>query len=160
MGHYNHIIRFCILLLVVVIGFLIIRSITVPESFGIYGSYTYGYHRGDSDAEQAAKPVVFQGIEKCQECHEEQFEEWNEGGHVTLACEACHGYWQAHNNNTKDKVLKDTSVESCMLCHRKLNARPEKSSQIVSFTQHMEEQEQEIAADTVCTDCHSPHMPL
>lgn len=160
MGHYSHVIRFCVLLLAVGIGFMGVRSLLVPESFGVHGSYIYGYHRADSDAEQAKLPVLYQGMGKCRECHQEQFEDLNSGDHATLACEACHGPWQAHNNNTKDIVPKDTSRESCLLCHRKLAARPAQFPQIVDYAQHMKDQEMELDPEASCTDCHSPHIPL
>ena len=46
MGHFNHIIRLCVVLIAVVIGFFIVRGFFVPESFGTYGSYQYGLSPG------------------------------------------------------------------------------------------------------------------
>jgi hypothetical protein len=160
MKHYTHIIRSGIILIVVVTGFFAVRSIVVPESFGIHGTYTYGYHRGDSDAEQASLSALYQGSAKCKKCHEEQYEFWKAGGHIDVACETCHGYWQAHNNNTKDKVVTDRSIESCMQCHQRLDARPTAFSQIADFKLHMEEQEQEIEKGMTCIECHDPHEPM
>jgi hypothetical protein len=160
MKHYDHIIRFAILLIFVGIGFFAVRGFVVPDSFGIYGTYSKGYHRGDSDEEQAAIAALYQDSGKCAKCHEEQSGLWKEAGHGTVACETCHGNWQAHNNNTKDQVEKDSSVDACLLCHQQLEARPDSFPQIVEFKQHLAEQEQEFEKDMTCTDCHDPHEPM
>jgi hypothetical protein len=160
MKHYNHIIRFCILLVLAVVGFFSLRALIIPDSFGVYGSYSYGYHRGDSDAEQASRAQLFQGPEKCKECHLEQFEPWKNTGHSGVSCETCHGHWSAHNNNTKDTVPKDTSIEACLLCHQTLEARPASFPQIKSFEGHVEEQEVEMEPGMQCVECHDPHEPM
>jgi len=160
MWHFNHIIRLGVVLIAVVIGFFIARLFFVPESFGTYGSYQYGYHRGDSDAEQATLYAYYQGTEKCAKCHEQLMQESSSGGHAAVACETCHGYWQAHNKNTKDTVSRDTSVELCMRCHEKVIGRPDYLPQISTFAQHMKDQEEAFELDLTCIDCHNPHVPL
>jgi hypothetical protein len=160
MWHFNHVIRLCVVLLAVVIGFFAARVFFVPESFGTYGSYKYGYHRGDSDAEQGNLNALYQGTGKCTKCHEKQMKETSAGGHATVACETCHGFWQAHNKNTKDKVPRDTSVEACMRCHEKVTGRPDFLPQINSLAQHLKDQEEVTAPDLKCIDCHNPHVPL
>ena len=159
MRHIDHIIRLCVVLAAVVVGFIVVRGFFIPQSFGVYGSYSYGYHRGDSDAEQESLPAIYQGTDKCAKCHAEQSEEVETGGHGTIACETCHGYWQAHNKNTRDKVPKDTSVEACMRCHEIVTGRPDDFPQIVSFQQHMKDQESAFEPDAKCVDCHNPHAP-
>jgi len=84
MGHFNHIIRLCVVLIAVVIGFFIVRGFFVPESFGTYGSYQYGYHRGNSDAEQENMYALYQGTEKCAKCHEKLSKDSREGGMLRL----------------------------------------------------------------------------
>jgi hypothetical protein len=160
MGHFNHVIRLCVVLLAVVIGFFIVRSFFIPESFGTYGSYQYGYHRGDSDAEQESLNALYQGTAKCAKCHEGVNKETGAGGHAAVACETCHGFWQAHNKNTKDKVPRDTTVESCMRCHEKIVGRPDFLPQIRSLAQHVQEQKEVLVPDMKCVDCHNPHAPL
>ena len=160
MKHYNHIIRAGVVLVIVVAAFFGVRMFLVPDSFGIHGTYTYGYHRGESDGEQAALPALFQGSEKCRKCHEDRFAQWEKNGHAAVTCEACHGNWQAHNNNTKDEVLKDVSVEACLLCHQRLAARPYGFPQIDGFTQHMQDQDEQVEQGTTCTGCHDPHEPM
>ncbi len=161
MKHYSHIIRFCILLVIIGIAFFAVRSYLLPDSFGVYGSYTYGYHRGDSDREQAALPALFQGSEKCRSCHETEYIVWSRADHNSVSCEACHGYWQAHNGTTFEKtVLKDTGSEACLLCHEQLSARPAAFPQVQDLASHMNEQEQEIDENMTCIFCHHPHEPL
>jgi hypothetical protein len=160
MWHFNHIIRLCVVLIAVVIGFFFARGFFVPESFGTYGSYQYGYHRGDSDAEQQNLYALYQGTEKCARCHEQLSKDTQAGGHAAVACETCHGYWQAHNKNTMDKVPRDTSAESCMRCHEKITARPDFLPQISTLAEHLKEQEEAFEPDMKCIDCHNPHVPL
>ncbi len=160
MKHYNHIIRCILLLVIVVIGFFIARGALVPESFGVHGTYTYGYHRGDSAAEQADRYALYQGSTKCITCHAEQSLLWQPGRHAAVSCESCHGNWQAHNNNTSATIEKDNSVETCMLCHRKLNARPSTFPQIPEFGRHLADQDEQLQQGMLCVDCHDPHDPM
>ncbi len=159
MKHYNHIIRFAVILILAGIGFLLVRSFLVPDSFGIHGTYKYGFHRGDSDKEQEARPALYRGTDKCSQCHPDQTAEIAAGGHETVICEACHGVWQAHNSKTMSIVNKDSSVDACLLCHLKLDARPKEFPQIENLQKHMEEQEQEMEKGMTCIDCHSAHEP-
>ncbi len=160
MRHYNHVIRFAIILTAVLIGFFAVRGFIVPESFGVYGTYMYGYHRGNSDSEEAAQPILYYGSDKCRKCHEKLYEQESQAGHSKIACESCHANWQAHNNNTRNKVLKNGSIEACMQCHKKLSARPAAFPQITDIKQHMDDQEQEFEKGMECLDCHDPHEPL
>jgi hypothetical protein len=159
MRHLNHIIRLCVVLVIIIAGFAVVRNFFIPQSFGVYGSYKYGYCRGDSRAEQAELPALYQGTKKCAKCHADVIKEAEEGVHATVACETCHGYWQAHNKNTKNKIPRDTSVESCMQCHEKIIGKPAGFPQISSFSEHMKEQETEFDPDTRCVECHNPHSP-
>ena len=159
MRHLNHVIRLCVVLLMVMVGFAIARGFFVPQSFGVYGSYKYGYYREDSRGEQEELAELYQGTEKCAKCHEEVLDDVESGGHATVACEICHGYWQAHNKNTKNKIPKNSSVELCMRCHQELAGRPDDFPQIKSFKVHMQEEETEFDAGAACVDCHNPHAP-
>ncbi len=160
MKHYDHIIRFAVLLAITVIAFFGMRSFLVPETFGTHGTYTYGYHRGASDKEQKQIPALYQGSEKCAECHSEEHAGWLAGAHNTVPCEACHGNWQAHNVNTQERIESDPSAEACLSCHLLLAARPEGFPQIESFAVHMKDEGNELTSDMMCTDCHDPHEPV
>ncbi|MCP4717557.1 MAG: hypothetical protein GY868_20745 [Deltaproteobacteria bacterium] len=160
MKHTGHIIRFIIILAVVGIAFIGVRSFLVPESFGIHGSYANGFHRGASDAEQAARPAQFQGTEKCSKCHEKQSALVSSASHATVPCETCHGPWMAHNNNTPETMKADGTIESCMLCHASLTARPADFAQIKNIQSHLTEQESEYEQGMTCLECHDPHEPM
>jgi hypothetical protein len=51
-------------------------------------------------------------------------------------------------------------IDSCMLCHRELNARPEEFPQITSLAVHLEDQGEALQNDMTCTACHDPHKPV
>lgn len=159
MNHTSHIIRFAVVLVVVIAGFFILRSFMIPDSFGVQGDYKYGYHRAASDGEQAALPALYQGSRKCAECHAGEAADWRAGKHAGVACEACHGHWQAHNNNTKEKAGKDSSAEACLVCHARVEARPADFPQIDGITQHVQEQGGAYEPGLLCVACHSAHSP-
>ena len=159
MNHTSHIIRFAVVLVAVIAGFFTFRNFLVPDSFGIQQDYTYGYHRGASDAEQAALPVLYRGSKKCAECHAAETTAWQAGKHAAVACETCHGNWQAHNNNTKDKAGKNNSAEACLLCHAALDARPTGFPQIADMKKHVEDKGGAYEKGMLCVSCHSSHSP-
>lgn len=160
MKTYDHIIRFTILVIIVVLGFLIVRSSMVPESFGVHGSYTYAYYRAESENEQAARPIVYQDTQLCSSCHELQAATLSGGTHSTLNCESCHGNFKAHNNNTPERMAVTDTDETCLVCHAELSARPSTFPQISSFKDHMTEQGEELLPDMSCVTCHDPHEPM
>ena len=160
MKTYNHIIRFALLIILVIIGFLIVRTSMVPDSFGNHGSYTYAYYRADSKDEQAALPAIYQGTEQCSSCHESQAAILADGTHAALDCESCHGSFKAHNNNTAERMTISDPVDACMTCHTRLNARPAEFPQINSFEAHLKDQGETILPGLTCSTCHDPHMPM
>ena len=160
MKTYDHIIRFSLLIIVVILGFFIVRTYMVPDTFGVHGSYTYAYYRADAKIEQAALSVVYQGTEHCSACHASQAVTLNDSGHAALACETCHGSFKAHNNNTRERMAISDVVDSCMLCHEALNARPDDFPQIPSFAAHLANQDETLLPDMNCATCHDPHAPM
>ncbi len=160
MKTYDHIIRFALLIIVVIVGFCIVRTYMVPESFGNHGSYTYAYYRADSKIEQAARTVVYQGTEHCTACHAPEAATLAEGTHAALNCESCHGNFKAHNNNTPDRMAISDPIDTCMVCHEGLNARPSEFPQISSFAEHLTDQGEILQPDINCLTCHDPHMPM
>ena len=160
MKHAQHIIRFVLVLAVIGIGFLVFRTWLVPDSFGIHNdSYMYGYHRGDSDAEQADLPVSYRGTARCATCHEAQATTVAAAAHRSLSCESCHGPMRGHNGNMP-RMLKDASPEACLVCHATLQARPASFPQIASFAAHMQQQGQPLEPGMTCLDCHDAHEPM
>lgn len=152
--HRKHIIRLLIIVVVMVVGFFLVRSLLIPESFGKYGHY-----RGDNIREQMNLPLVYQGADFCKDCHETQYGSWKDTGHATVNCEVCHGHWEIHNGSVKT-MTADKNNDACMICHQKLTGRPEKFPQIASFTKHMEDMEMQEEDMQECLECHDPHEPL
>jgi len=159
MKHTSHIIRFAVVLVALVAGLFTLRIFLVPASFGVQQDYSYGFHRGASDAEQETLPVLYTDSGKCSQCHAAETEAWKGGKHAGVACETCHGNWQAHNNNTKDKAGKDSSAEACLLCHAALDARPADFPQIADMKKHVEDKGGAYEKGMLCVGCHNAHDP-
>lgn len=115
--------------------------------------YRFGHFRADVVPELAAGTPQFQGSESCQACHDQISSDWNEGIHVVVQCEACHGKAVGHPDDKKLTVPSDT-VRLCSLCHEAMPARPKSQPQIV-INEHPYKHEQPLA----CTTCHNAHTP-
>ena len=154
MSPRKHITRLLTIIAVLVVGFLVVRSLLIPESFGKYGHY-----RGDNIKEQMNLPLVHLGSSFCKDCHETQYGNWQGSSHATVNCEVCHGHWEIHSGTVKT-MTADKSKDACMICHQKLTGRPENFPQIVSFSKHMEDNEMQEEDLQNCLECHDPHEPL
>jgi len=154
--HLKHVFRVAILLVVVMVGLVLSRSLFIPKSWGEYGRY-----RGDNLAEQKDRPVRHAGDEACAACHQEQYDTRAKGAHKAVRCEVCHAPMSTHA--TAEEKIADMKVqktiELCALCHRKLTARPASFPQ-VDLRGHVEGWGMKYA-EGVCFTCHSnPHKPL
>ena len=143
-----HLKRAFILLAIAIIGFIAVRSLVVPDSFG-----QYGWYRGDSVAENRDFPVEFAGSKSCGEenCHKVLYSTWADSRHKTLNCETCHGPSEKHVNNIR--IMPDPGNDSrdyCGLCHYEQAARPADFPQVDPET-HGE--------NLRCAYCHNPHKP-
>ena len=154
MSYRRHIIRLVTIIGLVIIGFIVVRSLLVPDSFG-----EYGHFRGANLEEQMALQPLYQGSDKCKDCHQAQYSDWQESGHLTVTCEVCHGHWEIHNGNLKTMTAVNTS-DTCLICHLKLAGRPGNFPQIASFAQHLKDQDLSEEDAESCVDCHDPHAPL
>jgi hypothetical protein len=155
MRHDKHVFRLVFLLVLVFGGFLIVRNLFVPASFGQYGHY-----RGDNVAEQMAKAVRHGGPESCRSCHGEEYGVHSAGAHKSVPCENCHGPLAFHADSS-DKTADmptDRSYDLCARCHRRLSARPASVSQ-VQVEAHLEEMGADFERE-VCIACHQPHAPI
>jgi len=142
-----HLKRAFTLLALVIIVFIIVRSILVPDSFG-----QYGWYRGDSVEEARNHPVNYAGSISCGEenCHEIIYSVWVKDRHKTVNCETCHGPAEKHALNAREPLTPaDDSREYCGKCHFKRLARPENFPQI----------DPETHSELRCSYCHSPHKP-
>lgn len=136
------------LLAVIIVAFIIVRSIAVPQSFG-----QYGWYRGDSVIDNMDFPVEHAVSASCGEenCHKTIYSVWAGSRHKTVNCETCHLPAEQHVRNVR--IMPQPANDSrdfCGLCHFKRAARPENFPQIDPQT-HGE--------NLRCAYCHNPHKP-
>lgn len=143
MREYNK--RLIIVIILVVSAFIGVRTIVVPESFG-----EYGWYRGESPGEIAARPLFYATSADCEGCHPRD-QRWEEGLHRNLNCETCMGPGKKHVEDPKTyKIEFDTSRKFCGLCHAKNPSRPKTQPQIDMDTHN---------PGRLCITCHKPHSP-
>ena len=160
MEHARHVLRMGLLLVLLVAGVVLARSLLLPKSFGKYGSYRF-----DNVAEQRNKPVMHHGAKSCAGCHEKQWKLREDGeAHLKVSCEVCHGPLAKHaTGEVKDQDTKladmpvDKTWKLCARCHRKLEGRPETVPQIVFDSKHLKGDKLEGEA---CKSCHDPHSTM
>ncbi|VVB92476.1 Uncharacterised protein [uncultured archaeon] len=143
-----HLKRVIFLLGVVIVGFIFIRSMVVPASYGQYGAY-----RADSVNELRNFTVEYAGSKSCgdENCHKTLYSIWADSRHKTVNCETCHGPSGNHVNNVRVMPSPaNDSREFCGKCHFERVARPS------SFPQIDPESHGE---NLKCAYCHNPHKP-
>ena len=143
-----HLKRAFTLLAIAIIGFIAVRSIIVPDSFG-----QYGWYRANAVNDLQNFSVKHASSKSCgdENCHKEIYSIWANGSHNTVNCETCHGPSQEHVNNVR--IMPSPANDSrdyCGLCHFKRIARPSSFPQIDPET-HGE--------NLKCAYCHNPHKP-
>jgi hypothetical protein len=156
MEHSRHVFRVIFVLLLALVAFVVVRSLLVPKSFGLYGSYRY-----DNVPEQAAvRPPLHGGAASCDDCHDERAKKKAAGAHKSVSCEICHGPLGRHvkDGDVVAKAAIDRSFTLCARCHRKIEGRPEKFPQ-VALEQHVHQQGPAKLEGKVCLECHDPHSP-
>lgn len=147
MGHAGHLFRLAATFVVGTGLFLALRAAYVPHSFGQYGHY-----RGDSIQEVAALPVVHAGHEQCEACHSDIATVKQNGKHVTVNCEACHGALGKHAEDPSSVVpQKPDAAVLCARCHEASSSKPKWFKQ-VDTAQH--------SGGAPCNACHNPHTPV
>lgn len=170
------------LLLLGALGYVGLRGVFVPASWGEVGN---GKFRGDALKEEMARPAKLMGRDTCLSCHDKVKDSFGESGHAKLTCASCHGYGTEHVVKCKDakpgtkcfERPKDSSVapaqlkgvdlylakhkDTCLTCHQKLVGRAKTFKQI-DVKAHLDEQGPPEAPESpaVCFECHSnPHDP-
>ena len=143
-----HLKRAFTLLAIAIIGFIAVRALIVPSSFG-----QNGWYRGDSVSEIMGFTVKHAEPVSCgeEDCHKTIYSIWSSAGHKNVSCETCHGPSQDHVNNIR--IMPPPANDSrdfCGLCHFKRAARPSSFPQIDPET-HGE--------NLKCAYCHNPHKP-
>lgn len=146
-------------------GGLIGRAILTPASYGDEGHY-----RWDAVSEIAGLAVVNQSPAVCAKCHAPIAQLHDKDVHSRVPCNNCHGDGQAHvayhegapetgvATPEAARMPKKFTLEGCLFCHRKLNAKPADFPQ-VDPAQHYAFLHVTDSA-TLCIACHSPHEPL
>lgn len=147
----QHLIRVVIIFAAAIAGFMFVRSLLVPKSFGKLGHY-----RADAVEEFALLPRHYAGEPACKKCHAQQVTDKSKSSHKGISCESCHGALLAHAENPKSadnrpRKPKEAEVRDfCGNCHAKSPSRPAKFPQ-VDVTAHN--------PDAPCSMCHQPHQP-
>jgi len=154
MRHTKHLWRAGFLLLLLPLGYLVLRQAMYPSSFGMTGFYRF-----DNLAEQRERPVVHSPVEACAACHPGQAEARQKGSHRTVNCQVCHAPMAVHvREGRRVAAMPLPEVPgTCLKCHRALQARPKGFPQI-ELGPHLREQGLELA-EGVCITCHDAHSP-
>jgi hypothetical protein len=132
---------------------LIVRAWLVPASFG-----ETGFYRAAAAEEEQMQPTRHSGSAACAECHADIAALLAKDAHGSVACETCHGPGAAHAADADQPMLAATNRADCLVCHRRLDARP-------GFFPQVDPREHFRLVgvsdpDTPCVRCHSGHEPL
>jgi len=183
----THVYRLVVVLVVFVIGFLVIRSYAIPDTWN-----HHVWYRGGNQEDLKQLPLIHGGNDSCKPCHEDvsltevveeqgteefadEFADESEDEideesaeepetemvfeHKTLNCESCHGPLADHVKG--DKKIGDAVVmdKSNWQC---LNCHRPLISRPAKFSQFTEEVEKHRDLDkkTLCMKCHDPHDPV
>lgn len=131
---------------ILIILFLVVRSLLIPDSFGEQGHYRF-----NSIQENQDKELSYAGKAACAECHDDKAEELESDMHANISCETCHGPGLAHYDNPEpSNILKPDNRAHCGLCHNYNPTRKGKIAQ-VDLNEHN--------VDQKCIECHNPHLP-
>lgn len=135
------------LFVIFIAGFLIVRSLLVPDTFG-----EHDFYRGASLDDNAAPMIRYAGSKACIECHDDISAMKEADVHESVACEACHGPGAAHSeDNETGKILIPEGRDYCGKCHSINAARRTEVIFQIDLNEHNVEHE--------CTYCHNPHSP-
>jgi hypothetical protein len=152
MEHARHVFRVLLVLVVAMVALVLGRSLAVPRSYGLHGSYRF-----DNVAEQAsARPPLHGGAASCAACHAERAKAHGGGAHAKVSCEICHEPLGRHvKEGARFAAMRvDRGVALCARCHRKIDGRPAAFPQVV-LDQHVKGG----ARGDACLECHDPHSP-
>jgi hypothetical protein len=134
---------------------LVARGLAMPADFG-----RFGFYRGGAPADAAhARNPRYLGSKACVECHDDELATHAKDVHRTVQCEDCHGPAAKHvEDPANEHPVVDKSQDACLVCHRKLTARPASFPQVAwrdhfAFVGVKDEK-------TECVKCHDPHQPL
>ena len=142
----KHIQRLILVFAAILVIFLIIRKVLIPDSFGDFGHY-----RGLALDENKAIEAKYVGESICGDCHDDYMELKMSDLHAGISCETCHGPgWKHIDNPLPDQLIIPSGRDYCAHCHSLNPARPENFKQ-VNLKEHN--------PDADCAECHNPHAP-
>jgi hypothetical protein len=160
-----HIILIFSLTFIVLVILFIVTTFLRPDSFGEHGHY-----RWDALNDIFASKIVNQNISTCSKCHNDIYQLHQKDAHYNVPCVDCHGAGDLHVaynqqgeeakniTNEQAKLPKEYTLEGCLYCHRKLNAKPSDFPQIDQAEHYKFLHVKDLT--TKCIECHSPHEPI
>ncbi|NIM58018.1 MAG: hypothetical protein GTO16_03615 [Candidatus Aminicenantes bacterium] len=145
----DQVVRLSIPILILIIGFIVMRNLLVPSDFG-----KYGHFRAAAIDELVSQEIQYSEHEMCFECHDDVVKAKNMSYHRGVECEVCHGPAAAHIEDPEGNQLPAPRERGyCPLCHEYLPSRPTGFPQIVS------ESHNPFRACVSCHDAHDPKPP-
>lgn len=125
----------------------VLKYFLTPESWREYGPY-----RGNALIEIADQVPKFVDKETCAMCHDSIAEFKNQGNHISLQCELCHGVGYLHVDDPEQNHMEIiNNATLCLRCHLKNPARSEDVIKQIDPAEHGEGED--------CITCHNPHQP-
>ena len=150
---YRHVYPVGIILIVLIGVALGVRHWLIPETFG-----QFGFYRGAALEDARDHGMSYVGGAACAECHGDIVAIHDKDAHGGVPCETCHGPGTRHIRDNDIKMPVPATREDCLVCHRKLDARPGSFPQ-VDWQEHF--RFLGVAdTNTACVQCHSAHEPL
>ena len=148
----NHVWRPLFLVVIIVAGILVARTVLVPDDFGVFDrGYMYGWHRLSNEAEWKTVRLKYKTSQGCKDCHSAQYNDIRKSVHSAISCENCHGPSYEHPLDPVGLNI-DRSRGLCIRCHAQLsydNARGTIPG--IDPATHYPQAE--------CIMCHYPHNP-
>ena len=150
-------------------GFMTLRHLVVPASFG-----QYGHFRGTALADAIVKKRTLITREDCTVCHDKMVRPLS-AKHARVHCADCHGQGGEHIaacTELKSKAapgavitcnkngLTSPNIRSvCLHCHAKVVGRAPKHPQIIEVDHIKENGPRHPESLSVCLECHYAHDP-
>ena len=136
--------RIVLLIFVIVVSYLVARTLLTPASFR-----EHGFYRGDALLERASLMPTLAGKVACGKRYPKVIAILEKGGHKSLSCEGCHGRMSLELLANPEAKPTKPAAGICLRCHEANPSRPAAFKQIV-VKDHFEGE---------CLECHLPHQP-